>query len=281
MLIPFPIQETIDTRRSSRSFKRLGVDPQIMEEIKNYAKNMAVPFDHSVEIRFFKAEDNRTLYPLMRAPQDNVAFITETDHISISKAGFVGEMLILFAQSKGLRTCWYGHYKLKELERMMPHLTSSEHLEEANMGYGYSKGVVEGRRAICISPLGYGERSGLRLMDRLTEKTVSHKRKDILELLEHQEDYAQLSHDWLFALDMARKAPSAANAQMWRFGFEENFKTVSLAMPLGYRHFKWEHPNVDIGICACHLWLGLLEKGHLPVVSLEEAGGRVIWRMGR
>jgi len=23
---------------------------------------------------------------------------------------------------------------------------------------------------------------------------------------------------------------------------------------------NWEHPDVDIGICACHFWLGLLLK---------------------
>lgn len=240
---------------------------------------MTLPFDHSVEIRFFKAEGNRILYPLMNAPQDNVAFLSETDLVSISKAGFVGEMLILLAQSKGLQTCWYGHYKLKELERLMSHLQSIQQLEEANMGDGYPKGVTVGRRAICISPLGYSEESGLRLIDRITAKTISYKRKSIIELLEPGEDFSQLNEDLLFALDLARKAPSAANAQMWRFGFDENFNRVGVAMPPGYRHFKWEHPNVDVGICACHLWLGLLDQGYCPHVTIEEEGDRVIWHM--
>ena len=75
----------------------------------------------------------------MKSPPNNVAFIAETDAVSISKVGFTGEFLILFAQSKGISTCWYGHYKLSELERLMPHLQSTDQLKESNMGYGYSK----------------------------------------------------------------------------------------------------------------------------------------------
>ncbi|MPN24306.1 hypothetical protein SDC9_171702 [bioreactor metagenome] len=88
-------------------------------------------------------------------------------------------MLILYAQSKGLCTCWYGHYKLAELERLMPHLHSPNQLREATMGFGYSKGETDGMRAICITPLGYFENSGLRLMDRITKETISYKRKEI------------------------------------------------------------------------------------------------------
>jgi len=78
---------------------------------------------------------------------------------------------------------------------------------------------------------------------------------------------------------MGRKAPSAANAQMWRFAFGDSYKTIIVAMPKGYRHFKWEHPNVDIGICACHVWLGLIDKGYNPKVTVHEEDERAIWRI--
>jgi hypothetical protein len=56
---------------------------------------------------------------------------------------------------------------------------------------------------------------------------------------------------------------------MWRFAFEDSFQTITIAMPPGYKHFKWEHPNVDIGICACHVWLGLLDKGYDPKIEVS------------
>jgi len=279
MNIPFLIESTIDSRRSTRSYRMTAADKDVIESVKDFAKSLSVPFAHDVEIKFFHANPTKTLYLIMASPPDNIAFVSETDIISISKAGFVGELLILYAQSKGLSTCWYGHYKLSELEHLMPHLQSAEQLKESNMGYGYSKGVTTGRRAICITPLGYHENGGLRLMDRFQQRTVSFKRKEIKDLLESPDDYDKLSDDVLYALDLGRKAPSAANSQMWKFAFEDCFKTITIAMPAGYRHFKWEHPNVDIGICACHVWLGLIDKGYHPNVEVYEDSGRAIWKL--
>jgi nitroreductase len=257
----------------------IEVDNEVIQSIKNFAKSMSVPFDHNVEIKFFNADPTKTLYTVMKSPPNNVAFMAETDVVSISKVGFIGELLVLFAQSKNISTCWYGHYKLPELERLMPHLESEDQLKESNMGYGYSKGETTGRRVICISPLGYYEDGGLRLMDRFTKTTISFKRKEIKDLLENANDYNKLSEDILYALDLGRKAPSAGNSQMWRFTFEDNFKTINIAMPVGYKHFKWEHPNVDIGICACHVWLGLIDKGYNPNVTVNEDSGRAVWRL--
>ncbi len=279
MLILFPIKSAVDARRSARSYQMKGVEQDVMKVIKDFAGAMPVPFDHNVEIRFFHADPTKELYPLMKSPPDNIAFLAETDTISITKVGFVGELLILFAQSKNLSTCWYGHYKLAELERLMPHLKSPKQLKEANMGFGYSKGETSGIRAICITPLGYYEDGGLRLIDRITQKTISHKRKEIIELLDNQDDLIHLTDDILYALDLGRRAPSAANSQMWRFGFEDSYNTITIAMPQGYRHFKWEHPNVDIGICACHVWLGLLDKGFQPNVRVTEEDGRAVWKI--
>lgn len=278
MKITFPIKNSIDSRRSARSYKMKAVEENVMKSIMDFANSMPVPFEHDVEIKFFKADPTKTLYTVMKSPPDNVAFMAETDIVSISKVGFIGELLILFAQSKGLATCWYGHYKLVELERLMPHLQSPEQLKESNMGYGYSKGVTTGRRAICITPLGYYEEGGLRLMDRFTKKTSSFRRKEIKELLENPDEYEKLSEDVLYALDLGRKAPSAANSQMWRFGFEDDFRTITVAMPVGYKHFKWKHPNVDIGICASHIWLGLIDRGYNPSVTVNDESGRAVWR---
>jgi nitroreductase len=257
----------------------ISVKKDVMDEIKEFAKSLSVPFDHNVEIEFFKGDPTKALYTIMKSPPDNMAFMAETDIISITKAGFIGEVLILFATSKGLSTCWYGHYKLSELERLMPHLQTPEQIKESNMGYGYSKGVTTGRRAICISPLGYYESSGLRVMDRFQNRAISFKRKGIKELLANPDDYDKLSDDVLYALDLGRKAPSAGNSQMWRFAFEESYKTIIVSMPVGYRHFKWEHPNVDVGICACHIWLGLIDKGYDPEITVHEEAERAVWRI--
>ena len=173
MFVPFPVKTTIDARRSARSYQMVPVSQDVLQAVKDFSTAIPLPFEHDVEIRFFRAEPTKTLYLMMKSPPDNAAFLAKTDCVSISKVGFVGEMLVLFAQSKGISTCWYGHYKLAELERLMPHLQSNEQIKESNAGFGYSKGETTGTRAICITPLGYHEGGGLRLMDRITEKTIS------------------------------------------------------------------------------------------------------------
>lgn len=279
--IPYDLKTTIDNRRSARSYKADPLKPETLEKLSFYSKNLKLPFDCATEIRFFKAEPTKTLYTMLKSPVDNVAFLSETDVVSIAKTGFVGELLILFAESLGVSTCWYGHYKLSELEKLMPHLQNPAQLKEAPKGYGYSKGVTEGVRAICISPLGYYENSGLRLMDRITKSKYSFNRKDIKDLLENPEDLNRLSEDQIYALDLARKAPSAGNSQMWRFGFENDYKTITVSMSVGYKHFKWEHPNVDIGICASHLWLALIDRGFAPAVDVCENKGRAVFRIAQ
>jgi len=142
MIVPFPIKSTIDSRRSVRSYKMEEVNKEVMDELKAYANTLTVPFEHDVEIKFFKANPTKILYLTIKSPPDNMAFMSETDILSISKTGFVGELVILFATSKGLSTCWFGHYRLSELERLMPHLQSPDQLNEANMGYGYGEIII-------------------------------------------------------------------------------------------------------------------------------------------
>jgi hypothetical protein len=60
------------------------VAQDVIDAVKDFAGTMPVPFDHSVEIRFFHADPTKTLYSFMKSPPDNVAFLAKTDTISIT-----------------------------------------------------------------------------------------------------------------------------------------------------------------------------------------------------
>ncbi len=269
-------ETAINSRRSTRSFETRGLDRDTIEALKRRVAELEVPFEHAVEVKFFKAAPTKKLYMAFDSPADNMAFMSETDYVSISKAGFVGELAVLLATELGISTCWYGHYNMEEMERLLPHL--GEHAKEKQPKWGYGKDVVEGRRVIAVSPLGYWSKKGLRLFDRIQENAVSFKRKAIDELLLGDVRESHLSEPITFALDLARKAPSAANFQFWRFKVEPDQKTIYVSMPEGYKHPKWEHPNVDIGITACQLWLGLLIKGIECEIDIEEVKGCAVWK---
>lgn len=269
-------EDAVNMRRSVRSYEPRPVEEKTMESLKSFPAEMQVPFQHHVKICFFRTSPERRLYNNVKpSPPDAVAFITGTDIKSITAAGFVGEMMILYATGLGLSTCWFGHHSLAELERVMPHL--GENAAQPIPNWGYGKGEVQGERAICISPLGYWKSDGLRFTDRLTASLMSYKRKPVGAFLEDGMKEEALPLNLLYAFDLARKAPSAANTQHWRFQVSPGFKTVRIAMPIGYRHIKWEHPDVDIGICACHFWLGLTLKNINCSVSFYEEEGRAVW----
>lgn len=268
-------EAAINARRSVRNYEMQTLQEGKLKQLQDFADKIKTPFWHDVKIRFFKANPDKKLFTVFASPPDGAAFLANTDIISLAKAGFIGELLILYATSLGIATCWYGHYKMEELEQIMPHLGEYAALPQPKWGYG--KNEVEGRRAICITPLGYWRNTGVRLMDRMQETFISHKRKPINDLLEEGTVAEKLSPELNYTFDLARKAPSAANSQFWRFGVSPDNRKITIAMPVGYKHFKWEHPNVDIGICACHFWLGLRLKNIECRVSLSEDKGRAVW----
>ena len=269
-------ENAINVRRSVRNFEQKSVEETKTDLLQSFIKNMKIPFEHHVSIRSFKARPDKKLYFAFDSPPDNLAFLANTDVCSVSAAGFVGEMLILYATSLGLATCWYGHYNLAELERLMPHLDTCS--KSADSRWGYGNGEVEGERAVCITPLGYWKQEGIRLFDRVQESLISYKRKPAEDLLEDGVTMKDLSPEILYALDLARKAPSAANSQHWRFTVSGGGKEISIAMPVGYKHIKWEHPDVDVGICASHFWLGLATKNIDCRVLLGREKNRAVWR---
>ena len=264
----------IEARRSTRSYDMRPVEADKIALLRAFLDGLDLPFKQKVSVRFFNANPDRKLYMTFLSPPGNMAFMADTDVLSISAAGFVGELAILYATSLGLATCWYGHYELSELERAMPHLGA--HARESNPKWGYGKGAVEGARAICVTPLGYWKQEGVRLFDRVQETLVSHKRKPLAELTEGA--LGALPEAVLGALNLARLAPSAANSQHWRFHVDSDGGAVTIAMPEGYRHVKWEHPDVDIGICASHVWLALILKRVAFELTLTEEKGRAVWR---
>lgn len=266
-------------RHSVRNFLTDNLSEEYLEELDNFIKNLEVPFTHNTDIRRFKAETGNKLYNNGINAPDNLAILGQTDLVSISKAGFCGQLVILKLTSMGINTCWFGHYKVQELAKYIGmELASPQRIKETTwrMGYGYGKVVDAGERAICCIACGYANPDAKRLVDKVASKN-GIGRKPLEKLMEDDADLSVLPENVIRALNEARLAPSAANSQMWRFGIRDNGKTITVAKPIGYRHFKWEHPDVDTGICASHLWLALQNEGYSPKVEVRQDEDRAMW----
>lgn len=266
-------------RHSVRIYLPDALPAEVLSEIDNFMETLDVPFSHSIEIRRFFAEPGKKLYNNGVNPPNNLAIIAPTDLVSISKAGFCGQLVMLKLTAMGVNTCWFGHYKLQELAKYIgDEFAAPSRIKETTfrLGYGYGNPADDGVRAVCCIACGRADRSAKSLIDKVAKKN-GIGRKPLVNLMESGADLTLLSSSVVEALDAARLAPSAANSQMWRFGIRDNGKTVTVAKPIGYKHFKWEHPDVDIGICAAHLWLGLVNCGFNPVVELKQDADRAMW----
>lgn len=279
-------QETIDSllkaahhRHSVRNFLPDHLSEDQLMEVDEFIGSLEVPFQHHTNMKRFKAEPGKKLYNNGINAPDNLAIFAQTDLVSISKAGFCGQLVVLKLTSMGVHTCWFGHYKVQELAKYMGmELATAERIKETTwrMGYGYGKVVDAGERAICCIACGYANPEAKRLVDKVASRN-GMGRKPLEKLMEENADVSVLPENLIRALNEARLAPSAANSQMWRFGIRDNGKTITVAKPIGYQHFKWEHPDVDTGICAAHLWLALIKEGISMKVEVRQDADRAMW----
>lgn len=270
------LTKAIPLRHSVRAYLPDPQPEDVIRQITAFAGGLMLPFEHGVKVRHFKAEPGKKLYNNGINPVDNLALMAQTDLVSISKAGFVGGLVMLYAVKLGLATCWFGHYKLSEVGRYIEGIAGAERIKESTLGYGYGKQVDVGERVICCMPFGQKDAGTKRLVDVVAGKRGA-TRKPLESLMEWPALAGGLPPSIKEALALAKLAPSAANSQMWRFGVNEEYDEITIAKPVGYRHFKWEHPDVDVGICAAHAWLGLLERGHTPSVTVRQDADRAFW----
>ena len=136
------------------------------------------------------------------------------------RVGYYGELLVLFAQTLGLNTCWVG-------------------LSYRKVPEAYNVGKDE--KLVCMIALGYGETQG-----------VPHKIKSA----EDASNASDITPSWFKkGVEAALLAPTAVNQQKFSFeyvGMSNNRHQVrakkGISM-IGYTH-------IDLGIAKCHFEIG-------------------------
>jgi len=168
------------------------------------------------------------------------AFIGNMDDPNVQeKTGYVGELFVLEAASKGLGTCWIAGFFRPE--------TVKKHIE-----------LESNEKILSVTPVGYVSKElkswDKRLMSFLAR---SRKRKLLVELYNglEQRKWPQWVKE---ALECARMAPSAVNRQPWRFYIETNAIAVSVGSTLLEGGVS---KRLDCGIAMSHIEIGAGAQG--------------------
>jgi len=151
--------------------------------------------------------------------------------------GYIGEALALECAALGLGTCWLGGT-----------YSRSKALELVSLG--------ENEKLSCILSIGIPD-----------EQYVERPRKSVEKLTGLSNEAFNALHEWQqYAVECARKAPSAVNRQPWSFVVEDNAVIVKNTSD------NYGYGRLDCGIAMLHIELGAAHVGVYGEWSKGEGG---------
>ncbi|MDO5426155.1 MAG: nitroreductase family protein [Eubacteriales bacterium] len=212
------LYDAIFTRRSVRSYRMEAIDEQILKSIPEFLNETGPLFPQiqtSLKIidRVTKKEKVNG-FANVTAPY-YAALYSEKKEKSDMNAGYLMEHLSLYLESKGIGTCFLGMASKKDAEE-----------EE------------EGRSFVILLAFGLPKNSGVR-------KNYEANRLSMEELCA----YKETPKVWVRqVLEAARLAPSALNAQPWRFVVYENRVHIFSKKPLTAKGKMGHLQELNFGI---------------------------------
>jgi nitroreductase len=251
MFFDFPVQETIQKRRSVRTFNGEPLSEKDLESLKSYADAIRNPFGIPVSVHVLETADNsqRKLgtYGVIKGTTTFLGVTVEKGPLSLEAVGYNFEQLVLYATYLGIGTCWLA----ATFDRK---------------AFTNALNVGDDERMPVISPVGYPAKKVAMSETLMRAGMKSNQRKDLNALFFNGNFRTPLSRSdagkYAEALEMLRLAPSATNAQPWRILFKDGIFHFYAKVSEGQGEV--DPPiiqRVDTGICANHFCLTAQERG--------------------
>lgn len=280
MKMEFPIESTVKTRYSVRTFKNQPISSDTRAKIESCINTLSNPFAAAVTFRMLESKtagngEKLGTYGMIKGAAEYFGATVSPGDLSLEGLGYEFEKLVLYTASIGLGTCWLGGT-----------FTRSEFAKAMN--------VKESDIFPAISPIGYpADKKSLK--EALVRKAVkADKRKKWEDLFFNKDFSSPLSPTdagaYAFPLEMIRLAPSASNKQPWRILKDGNDYHFYKETAPGYSdRLGFDVQSIDMGIAACHFHLAAMEKNlpggfkvlPAPAIDLPENTGYVFsWIIG-
>lgn len=220
------LYEAVYTRKSIRSFRKDKVEEKILEGMVTFYHEMEPLFpgiETSIEV--IDTQSRKTKGRLggimnVSAPY-YLAIYTEEKEKADMNAGYIMQQLSLYLFGKGIGSCF--------------------------QGMGHLKGEMPkaGMRCVILMALGYPK------VDMIRDQEEA-KRQSLEALCAWKEQPRRFVKEFLEA---ARLAPSAFNAQPWRFVVYENRVHVFSKQTVGQRRFLGKYNEFDFGIMLANIMI--------------------------
>ena len=256
-----PITENIKKRFSCRDYSREAVNANKQEQLQAFIEALPpAPFGSRPRFDLLAATkgDSKSLrglgtYGFIKNPSAFILGAMTPSEYNLEDYGYLMEIIILYATSLELGTCWLGGTFTKSRFAKKIKLSANETMPAVTAMGEYA--VSEQKRRGWTSQAAGSAR-------RLPwEKLFSNIMLDVPLIQNEAGEYAT-------ALEMVRIAPSASNKQPWRILKHKHFWRFYLQRTPGYRRDFIKRvldlcdlQRLDMGIAMCHFELTAKELG--------------------
>jgi nitroreductase len=253
------IIETIQQRRSVRTYSGEALSKEHVELIEKYISGLQAPFGAKVRIQLVHVVSGEAkpvklgTYGWISGAKDYLALIyKEEGALAETGAAFLFEQLILYCTELGLGTCWLGgSFSRKDFKQQIT-LKSGEKLK-------------------IVSPVGYPIDRKRFFETYIVRAEKNHCTRKPFETNFFYRDFStplteEHADVYALPLEMVRLAPSANNKQPWRIVFDGEILHF-------YRTFSFGFSSIDVGIALCHFaetCKAINIEGHFEVLDIPD-----------
>ena len=268
----FPIRETIEKRRSVRTYDARPLSAEDRQRLMDYARAADNPFGVPTRIGLIETERSEQpkklgTYGVIKGAGSFLGVVVPQEPLGLEAAGYAMEKVVLYATHLGLGTCWLAGTLNRE-------------------GFTKAMQTAEDEWMPAITPVGYPAAKPSFHEQVMRTSMKASQRKPWGELFFRADFHTPLTEaeagDYAEALELLRLAPSATNAQPWRVVMEQ---TAFHFYAVVGKDALAENPpaiqRVDVGIGACHFHLAALEKklpGRFERLPARVSGAPEGWR---
>lgn len=254
MELDFPVEQTVRSRSSVRTYEERPLSLEEKEQINAYIaalQNLPSPFSADVTLRLLEAKagtgtEKLGTYGVIKGAANFIGAAVPNGEFAMEALGYTFERLILEVTHLGLGTCWLGGtFKRTEFASAMS-LEKNEIFP-------------------AVSPVGHPA-AKKRLIENLARKIAKADQRKPWNELFFKDDFATPldksdAGEYAFPLEMLRLAPSASNKQPWRILKSGGIFHFYEAKTPGYGDkAPYDIQKADVGIAFCHFHMAALEK---------------------
>ncbi|MCR5657342.1 MAG: nitroreductase [Butyrivibrio sp.] len=251
--------ELAKSRKSVRTFDKAKLSDEVLNELKQYTRNISNPYDLPVKFVFLDKDENDLSSPVLSGEKTYVSGVIKKSEHAAEAFGYSFEDFIMHAHENNIATVWIGAAMPRDKFELATGLAANDLMP-------------------CMTPIGYAAKKKS-LKETLMRKGVkADSRKNFIDLFFMDDFSNPMSEDKAEELGLkdalvsVQVAPSAVNKQPWRIVITDNAAHFYIKHDKGFETPDYDVQRIDMGIALYHFEKELLSEGKEVKFEIKDPG---------